>query len=852
MMMTSDSFDLFAVREICRGWPNTRVPESAVIDGGVLERLRQILLELQRGISRGSADLVPLIRQVLLRHASDDIAPGWLCVPTAPGWPEESTWLAGQFNTDPTSNGLNVSPRFPRLVFLGPQADLFDDAFRELPARPEAHVDGDPLLLRSMHLPTYTGDGQREAVRALLHLPPGETLIANLPTGSGKSLLAHLPPLLNPEGMLTLVIVPTVALALDQARRMQVLLRERFPHRAIPPLAYHAGLSPEERMIVRQAIRIGGQPILFTSPESATGSLRNWLEDAAAEGRLSHVVVDEAHLVTGWGNGFRPVFQLLPALVHSLRQRALNHPLRVVLASATLSAATLFALRQLFGPPQSTYLVSAVHLRSEPRYAFQFSSNTSAQCECILEAISVAPRPFILYVTRPDEAAAWLACLREAGHSRIAAFTGRTPSGEREQLLRAWAANELDGMVATSAFGLGVDKNDVRTVLHATLPESLDRFYQEVGRGGRDGRASTSLLVHTPEDIDQAKGMASETLLGDDNAFERWTAMISSASTVDGDDVFWVNLGHLPSRLRVNSKQNSLWNVRMLTLMARAGLIELIALGDGAVDGVETPLDVAQISQAAVRILEARHRDRDVFSHRLSQTREDMLRAGEQGFRAMQDVASLKVEISRALTAMYSIMQGVWSPVVSSCGGCATHWKNRRTTGLYPPPLAGRLRRFAGRDTDRIRSLGLPMASPHLLIVAVPDDGHFITTCERLATYLASVVRPHSWLMESSLKARFAPGLREILRQSPHDESFIDIVDGGAPDAWTAGSNEVRVIFLDRVHPGTFPRELWYSDAAMDIAIVPNSLGDPDHGARHFIDTTPHVAAATFLDKISS
>ena len=102
------------------------------------------------------------------------------------------------------------------------------------------------------------------------------------------------------------------------------------------------------------------------------------------------------------------------------------------------------------------------------------------------------------------------------------------------------------------------------------------------------------------------------------------------------------------------------------------------------------------------------------------------------------------------------------------------------------------------------------------------------------------------------MKTCFSLRLRELLRRVPHDDSFIDIVDGRAPDAWSAGSGEVRVIFLDRVRPATFPQELWNSDAALDIAIVPNSLGDPDHAARHFIDTTPHVAAATFLDKIST
>jgi superfamily II DNA/RNA helicase len=773
-------------------------------------------------------------------------------VPTTPGWPDEAAWRDAHFYVDPVSNGLNVSPHFPRLAFLGEQSDLFDDAFCELDSRPRAQVDGDPFLQRSLGLPSYTGDGQREAVRAMLHLPPGETLIANLPTGSGKSLLAQLPPLLNAEGMLTLVVVPTVALALDQERRMRPLLERRFPHKVLPPLAYHAGITQEERASIRRAIIAGEQPILFTSPEGATTTLRAWLESAAAAGRISDIVVDEAHLVTGWGNGFRPVFQLLPALVHSLRRRAADRPIRVALASATLSEVTLSALRQLFGSSNPTYLVSAVHLRPEPRYAFVFSSGESQKIERTLEAINLAPRPFILYVTRPDEATEWLARLYGVGFTRVAAFTGRTPSTERDQLLSSWAANELDGMVATSAFGLGVDKNDVRTVLHATLPESLDRYYQEVGRGGRDGRASASVLTYTLSDIDQAKGMATEKFLRDESAYDRWTLMISHAVQGESDDVYWVDLNLVPSHLYIKSERNSLWNVRTITMMARAGLIELVDLREGTAAIDEAPIDLSLVSQAAVRLLDANHRDPEVFSRRLAIAREAMLGAGERGVRAMHDVAKNEVEISEALTLMYSVQKGGWSPVVSCCGGCVNHWAKRSVTGRYPPVRAGRLRRFAARDISRIERLGLPMASARLLIVAVADDGDFLVTCQRLATYLASIVRPHTWQLETSLATtRLGRHLRTILRDAPHDDSFIDVVDADAPDAWSAGSGEVRVTFLDRADRATFPKEFWGSDAALEIVIVKNTVGDPDHDQRRFVDTTPHVASATFFEKIS-
>ncbi len=116
---------------------------------------------------------------------------------------------------------------------------------------------------------------------------------------------------------------------------------------------FMAGSVQDERAEVHQAIRQGTQPILFASPEYAVGSLRDSLEHAASEARLHRVFIDEAHLVIGWGNGFRPAFQLLPALVRMLRSRATHNGIRVVLASATLTDTTLRDLQQLFGPELS-------------------------------------------------------------------------------------------------------------------------------------------------------------------------------------------------------------------------------------------------------------------------------------------------------------------------------------------------------------------------------------------------------------------------------------------------------------------------------------------------------------------
>jgi hypothetical protein len=348
----------------------------------------------------------------------------------------------------------------------------------------------------------------------------------------------------------------------------------------------------------------------------------------------------------------------------------------------------------------------------------------------VLEAIQLAPRPVILYVTRPDEADTWLYRLRQSGLTRLSKFTGATVPEERRKLLEAWGSNELDGMVATSAFGLGVDKSDVRTVIHATLPESLDRYYQEVGRAGRDGRAGAALLLHTPSDEEQASGLALPKLIGDERAFERWSGMVDAAQPhLEIPDVYWVDLTRLPSHLQVKSEASVDWSVRALTLMARAQLIELVAMQSEQALEDETPLNISDATRAAVRILSDGHRHPGVFASAMERARADVRRASLRGLNAMRDVAAGRLEISVAVNQMYSVQGDPWVPVTTCCGGCAFHWENRRETVHYAPPVAERLREFAPRSLVALDRMTPIRALGNLLVIAAPRDKNFAPTC---------------------------------------------------------------------------------------------------------------------------
>lgn len=632
-----------------------------------LTRLANAIAGLEAG-STGAADLAVLVRQALLRLPP---APEpEVRVPRRAPWPDESTWERFGCRAQPVGSAdflITARPWVPAWLDTGAERAL-DAAFREAPRRPDRSVAADPNLLLHTGYKTYSSPGQRAAVRAAFLTPPSSTLLVNLPTGAGKTMVFQLPALnVAAESGLTLVIVPTVALARDQAERFAQMLPVDAATRQ-QPFAYFGGLPEEAKTQIRSAIAKGTQSILFTSPEAAFGALRRPLFAAAEAGRLRYFVVDEAHIVAQWGEQFRPEFQSLAGLRDALLARCpQGRGFRTLLLTATLTQDTLNTLRPLFGRADFQ-IVSESMLRPEPAYLINAANSEEEKTARVLEALRFLPRPLLLYTLQRDDAENWFKRIKDEGFRRVRMVRGGDMSEESgQEVLRAWKAREVDVVVATSAFGLGVDQADVRTVVHACLPETVDRYYQEVGRAGRDGNAALALLVSSQADVFKANRIGEERRLSIERAFERWESMWTHRERTESDEGLRVlSLDTLPPRVSQTSELNASWNLRTLVLMARAGLLSFSALSPPSVEPLGTESasafearrkrELARFHrQVAVRVEDASRLREDRWNSWLGDLRNALQRADREDLQTIRELRDLKRPINEIFRSLYSL-----------------------------------------------------------------------------------------------------------------------------------------------------------------------------------------------------
>jgi len=450
---------------------------------------------------------------------------------------------------------------------------------------------GDGILYEMTGFTHYISKHQKAIVQASMEMPEGYTLLGCLPTGGGKSLAALLPAYFDNEGGtigamiekagVNIVVVPTVALALDQVNNARDFFKKARSEK-YKPQAYHGGLSKKEKKNIFEGLRNGTIPLLFTSPEALmTGILNEIILEVAKSNKINRLIIDESHIVGSWGNIFRTEFQMLSILQKKLYKFS-EGKLKTLLLSATITDNTADLLKDLFVIKDNLIEMRGDKLRPEPSFWLDKNYDKEKRFNKILKLLNLLPRPLILYVTKVEDAQEWYRRLTDFGYKDIATFTGQTNKNRRKNLLRDWADNKIDIMISTSAFGLGVDKKDVRTIIHCCLPESIDRYYQEVGRAGRDGYPSISILSTYYNDYDDqndykiAKYLI-DKILTTNNLVDRWMTMYNNPVINKSGDEILVDTDVSPPHLedKITGMRNANWNEVTILFFYRNGLIDI-------------------------------------------------------------------------------------------------------------------------------------------------------------------------------------------------------------------------------------------------------------------------------------
>ncbi|HJW29434.1 MAG TPA: DNA helicase RecQ [Saprospiraceae bacterium] len=316
---------------------------------------------------------------------------------------------------------------------------------------------------------------QLEIIR---HVLDGGDALVIMPTGGGKSICYQLPPLLK-EGF-TLVISPLISLMNDQVRSLKA--------NGIVAGALHSGTSTEESREIYQQISQGLLKILYVSPERA---LSTWFLDYITTQLVTLIAIDEVHCVSIWGNDFRPEYA-------QLRQLTSLFPLVPVLAlTATADKATQVDIQQ-----QLQLRESKVFLSSFERPNIHLSARAAIErLDEILDFLRHhSGQPGIIYCLARKTTEKVADALTRKGY-KASAYHAELNNNLRKKIQDDFQFNRIQIVCATIAFGMGIDKPDIRWIIHYNLPKNIENYYQEIGRSGRDGQPAEAMMFYSFYDI---------------------------------------------------------------------------------------------------------------------------------------------------------------------------------------------------------------------------------------------------------------------------------------------------------------------------------------------------------------
>jgi ATP-dependent DNA helicase RecQ len=326
--------------------------------------------------------------------------------------------------------------------------------------------------------------GQEVAIRSLL---AGEHTLVVMPTGAGKSLIYQLAALCLPEPAVTLVISPLIALMKDQVDSLN-----RY---GIPATYINSTLPAGEQSRRLQAIASGTYRLVYVAPER----LRSVpFQQALRQIAVGLFVVDEAHCISHWGHDFRPDYRRI-----AQARAEMGQPLTVAL-TATATTLVQDDIAALLTIPDARRIVTGFN---RPNLSFEvlYASDVASKQQLLAGLLHELAQPqttgtAIVYVGTRREAVEVAAFVSEVVGINASYYHAGLPAGQRSAIQDNFLMGELPVVVATNAFGMGIDRPDVRLVVHYNLPGTLEAYYQEAGRAGRDGLPARAVLLYSPQD----------------------------------------------------------------------------------------------------------------------------------------------------------------------------------------------------------------------------------------------------------------------------------------------------------------------------------------------------------------
>ena len=424
----------------------------------------------------------------------------------------------------------------------------------------------------------YLSKTQRNTIRALCAENGPSVVVTRMPTGGGKSLCYLLPSACaaqNGRPQTAIVVSPIIALQNDQVNKVRETLN-RVHGVKLQVEQINSTVSYEKRALIYKRLRQGKLHVLLLSPEKITDPFfRETLFALAEKKCIGFFVIDEAHIIPEWGRDFRTEFYRLGVIREKLIERCPE--LKTLILSATLTDSTEEEVLRVLRIREEPVRFTEPVIRRELSIRVLRFNNQEEKLKHLLRLAPHLPKPVIVYCSMKKHVREIMRQFKLSGIYRCLDYTGSTPREGRESRLRSFQCGDVNFVIATNAFGLGIDKENVRTIIHFDVPRNLDACYQEIGRAARDGKTGHSIIFYSPSGMRHAT-KTSYAILGAEKAWERLRAMLIHRVYIAKNSAEALLPLHILPKYNKDREDNELnheWNLASLNIMEESNQVDI-------------------------------------------------------------------------------------------------------------------------------------------------------------------------------------------------------------------------------------------------------------------------------------